>query len=359
MKRRTGIAGGLIAALIAGAGMPFLCPAPSALAAPASPQADAAKQQYEQGAKLYQQGDYEGALQALKKAVELQPRSAETHYLLGMAYYNGKKQPAEAIGEIKKAIQLNPQFGQAYYDLGLIYQAQDKPTDAEQALTRAVELAPNEQSHLALARLHERNRNTSQAIRAYLALLAIKPEHAGALYSLGYLYDSQKDSRRAREMLQRLLKVVPTHADGWYLLGRIAEKENRLTDAASAYRQAIAAKPDLVDAHYNLGFLYRSLNRQDEAAKQFQEVIRLKPEYAEAHMNLGVVYTGLNKLDEAEKEYEAAVELKPKLAEAHYNFGIFYELHKKDAGKALAQYRKYLELGGKDERVERIVGQVK
>ena len=354
MKRWAHRAGGLIAILVAGVWLGSTM----ALAVPPS-QTDPAKQQYEQGSTLFKQGDYEGALLALKKAVELQPGSAEAHYLLGMTYYKGKKQPSDAIGELKKAIQLNPKFGQAYYDLGLIYQAQDKPADAKQALIRAVELSPDEQTHLALARFYEGKRDTSQAIRAYLALLAIKPEHTGALYSLGYLYDGQKDSRRAKEMLERLLKVEPSNADGWYLLGRIAEKENRLTDAAKAYRQAIGSKPDLVDAHYNLGFLYRSMNKRDEAAKQFQEVIRLKPEYAEAHMNLGVTYTDLNKLDEAEKEYEKAVELKPRLAEAHYNFGIFYELHKKDTAKALAQYRRYLALGGKDERVERIVGKEK
>ena len=48
--------------------------------------------------------------------------------------------------------------------------------------------------------------------------------------------------------------------------------------------------------------------------------------------------------------------LKPTSAEAHYNLGVFYELQRKDMGRALAQYRKYRELGGRDERVERIIG---
>jgi Tfp pilus assembly protein PilF len=73
-------------------------------------------------------------------------------------------------------------------------------------------------------------------------------------------------------------------------------------------------------------------------------------------MNLGVVYTSVSKLDDAEHEYEAAVSLKPDYAEAHYNLGVFYELHRKDMPRALAQYRKYRELGGRDDRVERIVG---
>ena len=46
---------------------------------------------------------------------------------------------------------------------------------------------------------------------------------------------------------------------------------------------------------------------------------------------------------------------KPDSAEAHYNLGVFYELHRKDLPRALAQYHKYLDLGGRDDRVERIV----
>ena len=58
----------------------------------------------------------------------------------------------------------------------------------------------------------------------------------------------------------------------------------------------------------------------------------------------------------ANEEHERAVALKPQSAEAHYNLGVFYELHRKDMGRALAQYRRYRDLGGRDERVERIIG---
>jgi len=50
------------------------------------------------------------------------------------------------------------------------------------------------------------------------------------------------------------------------------------------------------------------------------------------------------------------VALKPDYAEGHYNLGVFYELHRKDLPRALAQYHKYRELGGRDDRVERIIG---
>jgi tetratricopeptide (TPR) repeat protein len=120
---------------------------------------------------------------------------------------------------------------------------------------------------------------------------------------------------------------------------------------------AVSAKPDLVDAHFNLAFLYRSEGKMPEATKRFEEVIRLRPEYAEAHLNLGGLYANAGKLDLAEEEYLHAVELKPSHAEAHHSLGLFYELQRKDMGKALVSYRKYIELGGRDERIERIVGQ--
>jgi hypothetical protein len=43
------------------------------------------------------------------------------------------------------------------------------------------------------------------------------------------------------------------------------------------------------------------------------------------------------------------------MAEAYYNLGVFYEFHLKDTVRALASYKKYLELGGKDDRIQRIV----
>jgi tetratricopeptide (TPR) repeat protein len=140
------------------------------------------------------------------------------------------------------------------------------------------------------------------------------------------------------------------------LSGQIAEKNGDLAEAAYAYKQAIAAKPDLVDAHFNLGFIYRSQNQPHNAEQEFLEVLRYRPEYAEAHLNLGAIYTGMNKLEEAERAYEKTVDLKPDHAEARYSLGVFYELYRKDMPRALAQYQKYRELGGRDDRVERIIG---
>ena len=93
-----------------------------------------------------------------------------------------------------------------------------------------------------------------------------------------------------------------------------------------------------------------------EALASYDKAIALKADFAEAFSNRGNVLKVLKRLDEALASHEKAISLRVDYAEAHYNLGVFYELHRKDMPRALAQYRKYRELGGRDDRVERIVG---
>ena len=62
-----------------------------------------------------------------------------------------------------------------------------------------------------------------------------------------------------------------------------------------------------------------------------------------------------NQIEEAEKQYKTAISLNPSLVEAHYNLGVFYEFYRKDPEKALTQYRKYMDLGGNDVRIQKLL----
>ena len=99
-------------------------------------------------------------------------------------------------------------------------------------------------------------------------------------------------------------------------------------------------------------------DQPQQAVNHFQEVVRLNPNHAEAQLNLGVLLANLDKLDEAEQAYLAALKLNPNLVEGYYNLGVFYEFHRKDTDRALEQYRKYIELGGQDDRVKKLLKKV-
>ena len=142
------------------------------------------------------------------------------------------------------------------------------------------------------------------------------------------------------------------------MLGRIAERRNQPAKALQAYEQIIQANPDHSEAHYNLGFIYQQQGDQQKAIEHFHRVSQLKPQDAEAFFNLGVLLTGNQQLAEAEQAYRKGIVLQPNSQEGHFNVGAFYEFHKKDLFQAQTHYKQYLNLGGKDPRIQQLLNQL-
>jgi len=113
----------------------------SPLVLAAAEQPDAAQRQYERGTALLRKGDLAAASEAARKAIELNPSSAEAHHLLGRIYFKDKK-PAQAVEAFTRALKLKPAYPDALNDLAEVYRIQGKSAEAEQALTRAIEIDP-------------------------------------------------------------------------------------------------------------------------------------------------------------------------------------------------------------------------
>jgi tetratricopeptide (TPR) repeat protein len=198
----------------------------------------------------------------------------------------------------------------------------------------------------------------NQAIEEYQAVLSQQPAQAEALYNLASQYMQSQDLDLAQPLLTQLTEHHPHHADGWYLQGRISERKNQPTQALHAYQQVIQENPEHSEAHYNLGFIYQQQGDQQQAIEHFQRVSQLKPHEAEAFFNLGVLFAGNQRLAEAEQAYQKGIALQPNSLEGHFNLGSFYEFHKKDLPQAQHHYKKYLDLGGKDPRVQQLLNQL-
>src|SRR5439155_1540134 len=75
-------------------------------------------------------GDLEAAEANLKRAVTVNPDSAEAH--VGLAnYYWGIKRPADAERELKTAYQLDPKSMKVNRGLAAFYASSDRPAEAE------------------------------------------------------------------------------------------------------------------------------------------------------------------------------------------------------------------------------------
>lgn len=103
------------------------------------------------GFSLMQMEDYEPALNALKKSVELAPSNAEGRVVLGKLYFDvGQEQKAEA--EFKSAIEFDDLMDQAHFNLAFLYAKQGKKKQGlafyRSALERGAEPDPDLEKRL-------------------------------------------------------------------------------------------------------------------------------------------------------------------------------------------------------------------
>ena len=102
-----------------------------------------AEAQHNLGLALAEQGRYDQAIAAYKKAISLPLYSTPEvgYYNLGRAYAQ-TNQPKEAEDALRTAIQLEPRMAASYYQLGVVLNGTGRKDEAKAAFQRARDVDP-------------------------------------------------------------------------------------------------------------------------------------------------------------------------------------------------------------------------
>ena len=178
---------------------------------------------------------YEEAINAFKKAIEINPKDPIyldnlTRLYLSLGKYD------ELIPYYKKLIDLNPSDADYHNNLGAVYKRKKQPEDAIQSFQKAVTL---------------------------------KPDNPIYTHNLASAYIDLGDSTNARNILQAFNKAYPNHncLNIHLLLADIYSKSADWEKVVSACNQAIILDEKSIAAYRMLGIAYYNMHQYEFAER--------------------------------------------------------------------------------------------
>jgi tetratricopeptide (TPR) repeat protein len=179
------------------------------------------------------------AVQALTRAVELDPNSARAHLLMAESLADAGK-PLEAVSEFNAAIKLDPRLDAAYLGLATNYWKQHQFDQALPLLKDLLRKSPNDpEINAMIADLLEHNGDVANAEQHARIALAANPSLIQTHVVLARIYLGRQQPKLA---MTELRKIIPADPDGnyHYLLYRACRQagdERGAKEALAEFRQ--------------------------------------------------------------------------------------------------------------------------
>jgi Flp pilus assembly protein TadD len=200
------------------------------------------------------------ALEAARRALELDPNLAEAHVVLADAL---QKQWLwkQAEAEYRHAIRLDPNFAPAYVGLGQWLLCQGREQEAIAAAQHGRDLDPLGLYGIDLGWILFSSRQYKDAVRELRSVLAVEPEHIFALTDLGYalVADGQLDEgirvlEKAAAVSQRSPGVLGGLARAYATAGRRADASRLLDELHQQQRRnSYVPAAAFINAYIGLG----------------------------------------------------------------------------------------------------------
>jgi len=202
----------------------------------------------------------------------------------------------EATKEYRKALEIDPNSADAYYNLGIVLLELGRYPEAKKEFKKMIEIDPNNiLKHDRLGTLYEQLLYDGDAEEEFRKILKIDPNNSNAHYHLGVVLSSLPYHEEPEKEFRRAIEIDPNNVKAHYYLGELLEHLERYEEAEKEYREVLRINPNDADAHYDLGNVLYHLKRYDEAEKEYREVIRINLNNADTHTNLGALLKHLKR----------------------------------------------------------------
>ncbi|MDR0876751.1 MAG: tetratricopeptide repeat protein [Treponema sp.] len=267
-------------------------------------------------AALIKNGRTGAAIKAAKRLIAKDPKNAEAHYYLGLAYQKEKRGEL-ALMEFKTVNQL-----------GI----------SEREI-------PEVEFRQTLAQLFIQFNQGEEALKEYLLLIKLLPTHSDYYYWAGKLFTERNRMDMAEQYLRKAAELSPRDGKIHYELGVMLYKDKKASEAKAALNVALKhQRENTGQTYFYLGKIQKDSKDYTGAAASFEKAARDAKFRIRALVERGGCFMSLNAVEKAIPDLERAVgaitaEADSDSLYARYFLGMCYEKNR-DLDKAIAQWDK-------------------
>lgn len=276
----------------------------------------------------------------LKEILAADPRSAEAHALLGIAYrtLGTPEMIGESVAEFRQALELDPDMVPVRFFLARVYLDMGRPARAKEELETALTKAPGSPQFLSL---------------------------------LGEAERQLKNPRRSVEVIRESLEADPSDAQARYYLGLALFDLGQRDEAITELQRVVQSGPGAVEPYLALGTALLDAGRATDALKPLADAARIDPARPEPHIQLARAYRTKGLLDKAEAQLALAAPKNRAGTAAAYDYGSqqvaldfqlergLLKLRRGQLTAAADAFRKVLEMDPANEPAQRGLAEVR
>ena len=184
----------------------------------------------------------------------------------------------ESAAEYQKLLVRQPDQAHLYLRLGRAEAAAGRLEQAEAAYLRALELG-SQSAHYLLGQLYEAQGQLERAEQFYQQLIAQQPNHLAGLCHLADLLLKRGDEETAKDHLLAALALDPDNAHALHSMGTLEANQGQYLQALQRFERILQHHPRDLQARRSLSHLLLKTGQRERADAEYAHYQRLKRQH--------------------------------------------------------------------------------
>lgn len=306
-------------------------------------------QKYEQSMNFnLQNGNIEGAVQAIDKAIEINPFNAEYYFYRSNIKYYLEDNKGSFL-DIKKALDINPNEAKYYMAMASVRMSFEDFRGTLADIDRAIELDKNNDVYyISRASIRTLFRDFEGVFEDYNQAIKLNPTNPDYYVMRANLKYSFEDYEGCLRDYNKAVKLAPENPEYYILRAPIRYGFGDYKGSMADYDKAIELDPE-ESIYYQLRGIAKGMRNDFEGAiEDYDIAISLDPENPEFYCARALAKADIEGNEEsALADFDTAIELDSKNPDYYHQRGMTYE-DLGDYDNALADYNKAIELDSEE-----------